>query len=90
MPQNVWQQKIYFLRCLHLNIGLPLEQFQLISRLSEYFWGRQWKHRDNIIESIFSDVTQFYIYEHLNTFSKYLIIIQYAYKYAANLLFKNK
>ena len=28
---------------------------------------------DNIIESIFSDVTQFYIDKHLNTFSKLLL-----------------
>ena len=45
---------------------------------------------DNTVEGIFSDVTQFYIYEHLNTFSKYFIIIQYAYKYGASLLFNNK
>ena len=32
------------------------------------------------IEGIFSDVTSFYIDEHLNTFSKYFIIFQYAYK----------
>ena len=32
------------------------------------------------IEGIFSDVTQFYIGEHLNTFAKYFIIIHYAYK----------
>ena len=34
---------------------------------------------DNTIEGIFSDVTQFYIDEHLNTFLNYFIIIQYAY-----------
>ena len=45
---------------------------------------------DNTVEGIFSDVTQFYIYEHQNTFSKYFIIIQNAYKYGASLLFNNK
>ena len=31
--------------------------------------------RDHTIEGIFSDVTPFYIGEHLSTFSKYFIII---------------
>ena len=35
---------------------------------------------DNTVEGIFSGVRQFYIYEHLNKFSKYFIFIQYAYK----------
>ena len=34
----------------------------------------------NTIEGIFSDVTQCYIGEHLNKFSEYFIIIQYAHK----------
>ena len=29
---------------------------------------------DNTIEGMFSDVTQFYISEHLNTFSKYICL----------------
>ena len=36
---------------------------------------------DNTIAGFFSDVTQFYIGEHLNTFSKYIIIIIFRYAY---------
>ena len=45
---------------------------------------------DNTQKGIFSDVTQFYIYEHRTRFSKYFIIIQYAYRYGVNLLVNNK
>ena len=62
----MFYNKKNILRCLHLNRRFPLP--------------RQWKAIENTIEGIFSDIAPFYIDKHLNTFSNYFIIIQYAYK----------
>ena len=42
MTKYIFTTKNLF--CQHQNRGLPLEEFEWISCLSKYFWGRQWKH----------------------------------------------
>ena len=59
--------------CLHLSSNESL----VWVNISEEDGGNT---ANNTVERIFTDVTQFYIGEHLNIFSKYFIIIQYAYK----------
>ena len=64
--------------------GVPMNLLEL----SKYFCGRHnWQHSRGHFQWYDSI---FYIYEHLNTFSKYSSIIQYAYKYGASLHFNNK
>ena len=82
---GMFYNKKNILRCLHLKRIIFLDEFQLISSLTEYFWGRLWNHHWQHNRGHFQ--CQFYIGEHLNAFSKYFIIIQYAYKYGASFLF---